>query len=300
MLVGTAIVGDAAEEWNAINLNYDGRVLSVGAIADKKVRFENRDHWLTGSPDFVVLPPFWNRPHLIESKTKDLNVVQEMKSVLRSYDSQHARQCRGYIGFGHHISQTLWPKVVVCRETWKLAYGEPNEHGKIDGASYLCRDHLEPFEPGTCLIEIELEPLRTGSLIYMGRDRPNVTCEYVFEHDEEWFQSGLEQLAKWRQYFERDELPSQPFGGKEWSKLPCRFCDHKKHTCKPDHAAGITKLSESNGIEWAREVYGDYDPKKIRDAVLDRWRGQSGYHGVRVEQGNRGYATNTTKEIISA
>lgn len=296
MLTGTAIMGDAAEEWNALNLDVDGRVLSVGAIREKKTRFDAADHWLTGSPDFIVIPPFWNRPHLIETKTKDLEVIAQMKALTRSYDAGHERQCRGYIGLGHHITPQLWPKVVLCQKTWRLALIEPSEQGEIDLASYCCRDHLEPFEPGTCLIEIELEPLRTGSLIYMARDRPNKTVEYVFEHDEAWFQSGLEVLAKQRAFFENNELPEHPFGGKEWSKLPCAWCDHKRETCKPDVKAGVTKLTESSGVEWARKVYGGYDAEQIINSTLERWSGRTGMAG-RVGKdsiGHRSHAHTTT------
>lgn len=294
MLVGTAIMGDAAENWNALNMEYDGRVLSVGAIPEKKVQLTDHDHWLTGSPDFIVIPPFWNRPHLIETKTKDLEVIVQMRMLTRSYDAGHARQCRGYTGLGHHTAHLLWPRVVLCRKTWRLAFVEPNEDGEIDAASYACRDHGEPFEPGTCLQEIELEPLRTGSLIYMGRDRPNTRCEYVFEHDEEWFQSGLKTLTRRREHFETGVLPDQPFGGKDWSKLPCNWCDHKKMTCKPDSQAGIGKLADSHGVEWAREVYGAYDPEAIMASVRERWNDSSGFAIRRGEAGSKGYATATT------
>lgn len=279
MLMGTAIAGQAFEDWNLRNLMADGRLLSAPPEAPHQTRFGDADHWMTGSPDFIVLPPFWNRPHLIETKTKDAEIVAQMKALTRSYDAVHARQCRGYIGVGNRISPLLWPKAVVCRDTWRLAYIEPNKDGSIDAASYCCRDHGQPLEPGTCLVEIDLEPLRTGSLIYGGRDRPHLTNEYVFEHDEAWFQSGLDVVAKQRAYFERDEIPPHPFGGKEWSELPCKWCRQKKYACKPDQKNGTTKLSESAGIKWARELYGSYDADEVRQAVLDRWAGRSGVYG---------------------
>jgi hypothetical protein len=36
--------------------------------------------------DIVTLPPFWNRPLLIEKKTKDSDVVDEMRALRRVYD----------------------------------------------------------------------------------------------------------------------------------------------------------------------------------------------------------------------
>lgn len=278
MLMGTAIVGTAAEEWNTRNLDLDGRLLSANVDAEHQTKFEDADHWLSGSPDFVVLPPGWNRPHLIETKTKDLDVVVEMKNLQRSYDARHARQTRAYIGIGHAITPQVWPEVVICSRTWRLAYVQPNEQGEIDDISYQCRDHGDPLVPGSCLMRLQLKPLRTGSLVYMGRDRPHVTCEYVFEHDEQWFQSGLDVLTRRQGFFQSRVLPSQPFGGKDWSKDPCRFCDFKKHVCKPDHKAGVTKLEDSHGVAWAKGVYGDYDFDAVMKAVTDRWRGKSGMY----------------------
>lgn len=275
MLTGTAIVGSAVEAWNVVNLEYDGRLLaaSEGTARTDHVGFVGADHWLTGSPDFVVLPKFWNRPHLIETKTKDAAVVVEMRNGLRSYDASHARQARGYLGMGNRISRLAWPDVVVCKHTWRIA--EPGSEDVID--AMVCPDHGIGADSG-CLIRIELEPMRTGSLYYAGRDRPgNVVVEYFFEHDEAWFQAGLRQLEKVRSYFEAGELPPHPFGGKGWSELPCKFCDHKKMTCKPDHKAGVSRLAESKGAQFAAEVYGSYDPEWALEEVLKRWRGRSGF-----------------------
>jgi hypothetical protein len=55
------------------------------------------------------------------------------------------------------------------------------------------------------------------------------------------------------------------------------FCDFKKNVCRPDQAAGVTKLTESHGVEWSQGVYGHYSPERIRQQVLDRWRGREGY-----------------------
>jgi hypothetical protein len=271
MLRGTMVVGQAAEDWNVGNLDIDGRLLTPSHTADHQMRFEDADHWLSGSPDMVVLPKGWNRPHYIETKTKDLEVVVEMKNLRRSYDAKHGRQCRTIIGLGNRISPILWSRVVICRHTWRLA--EPGNESVID--AMICRDHGINDDCG-CLIELELEPLRTGSLIYMGRDRPHVTCEYVFEHDEQWFRRGLEAIDRVREYFERGELIPHPFGGKGWSEPPCKYCDYKRETCKPDNKANVTDLSETHGIGWAQKIYGGYSIENTMQKVLDRWAGRSG------------------------
>lgn len=274
MLTGTAVVGTAAEAWNVVNLEFDGRLLaaSESAVRERRVGFVDADYWLTGSPDFVVLPPFWNRPLLIETKTKDKDVVIEMRNGLRSYDAQHMRQLDCYIGLGNRVSPLVWPDAVVCRHTWRIA--EPGVENVID--AMVCQDHGIHADSG-CLIKIELEPLRSGVLKYMGRDRiGNVTIDYFREHDERRFRAGLDKLLDVRRAFLNDELPPHPFKGKEWSKPPCQYCPFKAKACRPDHAKDVVRLSETRGAEFAQSVYGHYDPAWAREQVLDRWRDRSG------------------------
>jgi hypothetical protein len=287
MLRGTMIEGQAIEDWFVGDLDLDGRLLTPPATAEHQLRIEDADHWLTGSPDVIVLPPFWNRPHYIEVKSKDLEVVAQMQAGSRGPDEKHVRQCRAGIGLANRVSQQIWPSVVVCSRTWRLALrGDPNpETGETDDdGAFMCRDHGQPLVPGSCLQRIELQPLRTGSIIYAGRDRPNNTCEYFFEHDGARFQAGLHAVDRVREYFQRNELPPHPFGGKQWSEQPCKFCDLKRDTCKPDHQAGVRRLSETNGAAWARSVYGSYDVDEIIAAVTERWRGRSGVVAVMPKQ----------------
>lgn len=275
MLRATMVAGQAAEDWRAHDLDLDGRLLSPPATAEHQMRFEDADHWLTGSPDIVVLPPFTNRPHLVETKTKDLELVVEMKNGQRLYDAKHARQCRVGIALGSRIAHRLWPRVVVCRETWRLALAG-NER-VVD--SMVCRDHGIHADSG-CLITIDLLPMRTGELLYMGRDRLSVKHGYLFEHDEEWFQHGLAVVERARQHLLAGTLPPHPFGGKDWSVPPCKWCGQKKETCKPDHKAGVVELVKSNGARWAAEVHGGFSIERRLEEMTARWAGQGGYRGV--------------------
>jgi hypothetical protein len=271
-LMGTAKVGQAVEDWNLEYVDLDGRLLSAPPGAKRQTGFEDADHWLTGSPDFVVLPPFTNRPHLIETKTKDREVIIAMKMLQRSYDPGHARQARGYLGIGNKVAHVAWPEVVVCKHTWRLAL--PGSEDVVD--AMFCRDHGDQND---CLTRVELQPMTTASLIYFARERPGqrqMQVEYLFEHDEAWFQTGLARLAQVREHLLADELPPHPFGGKEWSKQPCSWCKLKKHSCKPDHAAGVTRLTESKGGEFAADVYRWFDSERVRQAVIDRWVGKGG------------------------
>jgi hypothetical protein len=265
-------MGIGIERWETDLFEFDGRLLSAGNSAKHGVGFEDADHWLTGSPDLVVLPKFWNRPLVIECKGDKLERVEEMRSFKRSYWPKHARQCRGYVGMGARVSREIWPAAVVCRHTWRLAL--PGEEPFIE--AMICPDHGIHSDT-RCLREIELQPINSGVLLYSARDNPEVRASYYFEHDEQWFQQGLATLRRVQEHYVKDELPPHPFGGKQWSAPPCNYCNHKRSTCKPDHQAGTTKLSESHGVEWSQEVFGHYNPQWIRQQVLERWRGREGY-----------------------
>jgi len=272
-------------------LGYDGRVLSAGADSEHQIGFESADHWLTGSPDLVTLPPFWNRPLVVEVKGEKIERVNEMRSLQRSWWPKHGRQCCGYVDVGHHVSPKLWPAAVVCRHTWRLAL--PGNEPVLE--AMVCPDHGIHADAG-CLLEIDLEPIQNGVVLYCARDNPLIRASWWFEYDAQRHQRALSVLRRVQEHYAADLIPPQPFHGKQWSIDPCKWCSHKRETCKPDHVAGTTRLSESAGVEWSREVYGHYDPLKIRERVLERWRGREGYgftlppgyeigrHGVQKER----------------
>jgi hypothetical protein len=81
---------------------------------------------------------------------------------------------------------------------------------------------------------------------------------------------GRQRLEDWKQSFLNDELPVRPKEWK-WSQPPCQYCPFKKNVCKPDHLAGINKLSESHGIEYTKSIRKKYDFKETREFVIKRW-----------------------------
>lgn len=272
MVGATASVGKAVEEHEVSMLDYAGRLLSTPADCEDQIAVADADHWISGRPDVITLPPFWNRPLLIEKKTKDSDVVDAMRSLARTYDPAHAYQTRVYIAILRELSQQLWPSVIVCKHTWRIA--EPGIEPVID--AMVCREHGINADCG-CLIEVELQPLQSGVISYSSRNRPNVRASWYFEHDEGWWQRGLAVIREAQEAYATDQLPPQPFGGKQWSAEPCKYCPHKRETCRPDAKDGVTTLSASHGVAWSRDVYDGYDPIAIRQAVLDRWRGREGY-----------------------
>jgi CRISPR/Cas system-associated exonuclease Cas4 (RecB family) len=117
----------------------------------------------------------------------------------------------------------------------------------------------------------ELEPCMGGSIIYVSRDDPSQIHEFKFTYDPDWWKEGLARLEEWQDYFKDEVLPPRPEGFM-WSKGPCQYCNYKKYCCKPDDKAGITKMNESHGIEYANSVRkGGYDYQTTRQATLDRW-----------------------------
>jgi hypothetical protein len=226
-------VGIAAEEWVVDLLDLDGRLLSAAADSKHQIGFEDADHWLTGSPDLIVLPPFWNRPLVIEAKTDYLDVVEAMRRLERPCTPAHARQCCGYVDLGHHISPQLWPRAVVCKHTWRLAERTSPSSTRWSVLTTASRTGLD------CLIEIDLQPIKDGVVLYAARDHLEIRKSWYFEHDEQRFQRGLAVLRKAQEHYAKDEIPPHPFGGRQWSADPCRFCNYKRNVCRPDQATDM-------------------------------------------------------------
>lgn len=235
---------------------------------DFQTGFVDREVWLTGSPDAIVIPKRWRRGHVVEVKGKLHDKVVAMREGKASYDVQHALQLQAYIDRARESFHLTLPRVVLCEEEWLLS------SGIVDGE---CRVHGGE----SCLIEIELEPVRDGSIYYLSLNDPgNYNHEFFFRHDPDLIADGREQLATWRDHFVAGELPesrendgkrnSHPFGWK-WSTLPCQYCDHKKNACRPDHADGIRRLADSHGVAFAQSVRPGYDYETTRQAVIDRW-----------------------------
>lgn len=277
MLRGTMIVGEAIEDWLVERLDLAGRIVSASVEDEHQTRFEDADHWLGGSPDLVILPYRWNRLHVVECKSKDGQVILDMKNGQRAWDPGHRIQTNGYIGLGHEISPMLWPSVVICEETWRIAYD--------DGGVPVCRTHdtSKGVIDGGCLKVLQLEPIQTGSIYYHSRERPHITQEYFFELDPNFMGRGRAELRKLIAHFEKGEIPPHPFGGKQWSERPCQYCPYKKFICKPDHQKGIDKMSDSHGISFAREVRGEYSYEDTFNAVLERWKGKRGVYPREID-----------------
>ncbi len=117
----------------------------------------------------------------------------------------------------------------------------------------------------------DIDGVDSGSIYYVSRQQPHMTHEFFFRLDEQCIRLGQKKLAEWREFYLAGKLPprDKDWG---WSDTPCKFCDWKRDTCKPDDKAKVEDLSESHGIEFAKSVYSDgYDYEETRKRVLKRW-----------------------------
>lgn len=116
----------------------------------------------------------------------------------------------------------------------------------------------------------DLDDCIAGSLLYVSRDNPSITKEFKFTYDPDWWETGKQRLIDWKTLYIDGKIPEKPKGFM-WSKGACKYCKFKKHACKPDFQNDVTDISKSNAIDWAKEVWPDYDYETTRDKVLKRW-----------------------------
>lgn len=128
-----------------------------------------------------------------------------------------------------------------------------------------------------------LKPPNHGYLYYLSRDKPSDTAEFRIDLDLRFFETGIQRLKEWKEFFLDDVLPESPKGRRsnnfghpmgaadfKWSQMPCQFCDYKR-TCQLDFRQDIHKLSESVGIDRTRVYRDGYDPAETRNRVLATW-----------------------------
>jgi len=118
--------------------------------------------------------------------------------------------------------------------------------------------------------KLGLKPAIGGIIYYVSREDPRNTHEFYVKVDDLAIASANTKLMTWRQDYILDNLPERPKDWK-WTEEPCKWCVFKKNVCKPDHLAKIVKLSESNGVEFARQQNPSYNVEDIKRRVKERW-----------------------------
>lgn len=251
---GKAIENELVQRWHDAGL-----LLSASPGAEIQTGFKDKESWLTGNCDAVILPFRWTRPHVVEVKSKADDKVNEMRELTRKWDDKHRNQCLTYIGLLHEAY--TWREALVCRHTWRLA-----------DDSGMCRVHGD----GLCVQKINLDRCIDGTIYYVSRDNPSNTHEFTFSYDSDFMARGRERLRAWRESFMGELLPDRP--RKEngnlvgWTEQPCKWCSMKKHACKPDWKDDqLTDLRQSEALKYTSSLRKNYDYNKTRQAVIDRW-----------------------------
>lgn len=223
--------GKAIEEIVVWRYHRTGLLLTESPAAEHQVGFEDKEHWLTGSPDAIIINHKDNTPYPIEIKSKDGAVISQMQQGKRSFDAAHRVQAQTYIGKTYELQDELWPEKNLNKLT----------HGAI---LYVSRDRPDQMHE------------------FKFKYNPKF-MEQGYTKLKEWKQHYLDSELP------QTQEKKHPFGWK-WTDPPCKWCPIKK-ICKADFKAGITDLSKSHGIEHAISVRGKYDYEETRQAVLDRW-----------------------------
>ena len=252
-----------------LELDWVSRIGKYGALlsADQtagdtfQTSFIDKEHWLSGSSDMLVLLPHWIRSHVVEVKTTSHEKVIAMREDPDSTPYSHrkyVRQCKAYIGLAHEQNYSPW--VIVCRASGLL----------VNKSESKCR---VPHD-GECQVEmIQLLPPTDGTLIYSSREEPMTTASYYITYDANFMEAGRQKLAGLIDYFIAGEIPPhvREEEKSKWSVGECQYCSLKKSVCKPDYTAKITKLNESHLIAFAQSRRPTYDPAETRKRVLSRW-----------------------------
>lgn len=154
--------GKAIEEIIVWRLHRSGLLLSDSPDAEHQMGYEDKEHWLTGSPDVVLKDPKKNEPFVVEIKSKDGEIIELMQLGRRSFDAAHRIQVLTYIGLTRERSKELWPDL------------EQAEHGAI---LYVSRnrpseDHEFKFTHNDKFMEQGYEKLKEWKESYLKEQLP--------------------------------------------------------------------------------------------------------------------------------
>jgi len=159
--------------------------------------------------------------------------------------------------------------VVEAMKVGKLSY-DINHYMQLQGYIYLAN----VFHEEMGWEAMGLSPAKGGIIYYVSRQNPRFTHEYYVEANWGFINSAVERMRQWKEMFENDELPERDKTWK-WTEDPCKWCNYKRDSCKPDVKQKITKLSESKSVEFAKRIRPNYDIEDKKREVDERWIGRS-------------------------
>lgn len=258
--LGTEIEHMFVKRWS----NY-GVLLSADVTGDDKYQtgFEDPECWLTGSPDAILLPPFYTMCEVVDVKTTSQEKIEKMRSNPNDTPYSHKKYLRQLKAYIAEAYDKFSPTVITCDISGLLI-----KNGK---------DECSAFHKGLCIPKIiKVEPPRSGTLLYASREEPlNCMMSYYVQHDPEMMEFGKERLKVWKQEFMEGKLPPHVREGEsaKWTIGECQYCVHKKSGyCKEDFKNKVKDLKDSALIEFNKKLKPEYSYDKTRQEVLDRWQ----------------------------
>lgn len=241
--------------------NY-GVLLSADVTGDDEFQtgFADPECWLTGSPDAIILPPFYTKAHVLDVKTTSHEKVLAMRADPDATIYSHKKYIRQLKAYISEANRKFSPTVITCAVSGLLIK---------NGRDSCALDHN-----GKCIPKvIKVEPPDDGTLFYSSREEPLLTASYYITYDPDMIKVGKEKLKSWKAQFEQGILPEHVREGEssKWSVGECKYCPMKAMFCKQDHKEKVIKLSESNLVAETKKIWAAYDPEATRQSVLTRW-----------------------------
>lgn len=114
-----------------------------------------------------------------------------------------------------------------------------------------------------------LKPAHDGTLLYVSRDKPFETVEFLIAHDQGFMDAGLDALRRRQRLYLDERLPARDKSWK-YTEAPCKWCSWKK-SCKADTKADVVKIGDSSVVTAARALMPTYSYDASRAALLKRW-----------------------------
>jgi hypothetical protein len=154
--------GKAIEEIVVWRLHRSGLLLTDPPDAEHQMGFEDKEHWLTGSPDAIILNPKDNSPYPVEIKSKDGAVIEDMQQGGRSFDPAHRTQALTYIGLSKDNKESLWPELndVTSGSILYVSRDRPDQ------------DHEFKFEYNESFMKQGYEKLSSWKNSYLNEELP--------------------------------------------------------------------------------------------------------------------------------
>jgi hypothetical protein len=254
---GTVIEHMFIKRWS----NY-GVLLSADVTGkdDYQTNFEDSDCWLTGSPDAILLPPFWTKGFVVDVKTTSHSKVEAMRNDPNDTIYSHKKYVRQVQAYIYEANKKFSPTVVVCEKSGVLI-----KNGN---------DRCAVNHKGDCIPKIlKVEPPDEGALFYSSREEPLFTASYYIVNDPDIVVKGKERVKSWKESFEQGLLPEHVREGEssKWSVGECKYCDMKAAYCKQDYKDKVKHLKDSNLISASKKVRPYYDYNRARSEIFKRW-----------------------------